>query len=461
MSGRYQVLTELGRGSGSIVYLARHQKLGEYRAVKCIKKEPDFIWKVREASILNRLNHPQIPRFYDMEEDEESYYIVEEYARGESLEAKMLQSSVITLDFIIQVITETAKILDYMHHLEPIPMIYQDLKPEHIILSRDGIKLIDFGIASYLGETGNKFQNYGTPKFCAPEKATGKTASIQSDIYSIGKLLEELVCAEGSHQARCLMQVADKATSPDLSIRYQTAEELLADLSAHMQSKQNSIYQKHLLTKIVAAGSQPRIGTTHLSISLTAYLNQKNKQAVYLEKNTNGHMRMSIQNGIFAEEGGLYRRNNFLGMPAYGEGVSVNIPKGSIEILDYGTDIAGALSEGADMILFVIGSRYWETDFANCAFQTLKKEKNVFFMANYGCKRQARLYHQKYGQPVYCFPLDADPFEMTKEKECLFNGLLEKERKNKKKYWNCRICLREWGNALIRGIGKLCSKRLR
>ena len=383
MSGRYQVLTELGRGSGSIVYLARHQKLGEYRAVKCIKKEPDFTWKVREASILNRLNHPQIPRFYDMEEDEESYYIVEEYARGESLEAKMLQSSFITLDFI------------------------------------------------------------------------------QSDIYSIGKLLEELVCAEGSHQARCLMQVADKATSPDLSIRYQTAEELLADLSAHMQSKQNSIYQKHLLTKIVAAGSQPRIGTTHLSISLTAYLNQKNKQAVYLEKNTNGHMRMSIQNGIFAEEGGLYRRNNFLGMPAYGEGVSVNIPKGSIEILDYGTDIAGALSEGADMILFVIGSRYWETDFANCAFQTLKKEKNVFFMANYGCKRQARLYHQKYGPPVYCFPLDADPFEMTKEKECLFNGLLEKERKNKKKYWNCRICLREWGNALIRGIGKLCSKRLR
>ena len=75
---------------------------------------------------------------------------------------------------------------------------------------------------------------------------------------------------------------------------------------------------------------------------MTALLNQKNKQAVYLEKNTNGHMRMSIQNGIFAEEGGLYRRNNFLGMPAYGEGVSVNIPKAQTDLRPMGNSIQAA-----------------------------------------------------------------------------------------------------------------------
>lgn len=461
MSGRYRVLSELGRGSGSIVYLVRHQKLGEYRAVKCIKKEPEFTWKVREASILNRLNHPQIPRVYDLDEDDHYYYLVEEYARGESLEAKMLRSSFITLDFIFQVITETANVLDYMHHLKPVPMVYQDLKPEHIILGREGIKLIDFGTACCLGETGNKFQNYGTPKFCAPEQATGEQAGIQSDIYSIGKLLEELVYAEGNHHARCLMQIAGKATSPDLSVRYQTAEELLADLSVQMQSNNHSIYQRHLLTKIVAAGSQPHIGTTHLSISLTVYLNHKNRQAVYREKNTSRHMRMAVESGIFAEEGGLYRRNDFLGMPAYGEGVSVNAPNGSIEVLDYGPDLAGALAERADMLLFMAGSREWETGFADLAFERLKSEKNLVVIANYGGKQQARRYQEKYGQPVYCFPLDADPFEMTKEKESLFDGLLEKEGNEMYEYRNCRICPGEWSNTLIRGIGKLCGKWVR
>ena len=69
--GRYLILSELGRGSGSKVYLARHQTLGEYRAIKQISKKSDFAWKVREARILNRLNHPKVPKLYDMEEDEE------------------------------------------------------------------------------------------------------------------------------------------------------------------------------------------------------------------------------------------------------------------------------------------------------------------------------------------------------------------------------------------------------
>ena len=76
---RYLILSELGRGSGSIVYLVRHQKLGEYRAAKCIPKNSDYAWQIREAMILNHLKHPQIPIIFDMEEDEDSFYIIEEY----------------------------------------------------------------------------------------------------------------------------------------------------------------------------------------------------------------------------------------------------------------------------------------------------------------------------------------------------------------------------------------------
>ena len=461
MSGRYQVLSELGRGSGSIVYLARHQKLGEYRAIKRIQKGPESIWKVREANILNCLNHPQIPRIYDMEEDEDAYYIVEEYVSGESLEAKLLQSSCITLDFIFHIITEAANILDYLHHLEPTPMVYQDLKPEHLILGQAGVKLVDFGIASFLGETGNRFQNYGTPRFCAPEKAKEAKVSIQTDIYSIGKLLEELIRAEGKQNSRCLMQIADRATSPDLSVRYQTAGELLEELSGQMQSTENSIYQRHLLTKIVAAGSQPHIGTTHLSISLAEYLNRNHPLAVYREKNTGKDMQMARKEGIFAEEGGLYRRNNFLGMPAYGNGVSVEPPDHAVEILDYGTDLMGAVSEGADLLLLMTGSREWETKYADLAMEKLQGQKNLAVIVNYGSVKRARQFAEKYGQAVYCFPLDPDPFGMTKEKECLFEGLLEKEGKNGNQYRNSQFGTGKWGNTLIRSIGKLCCKRIR
>ncbi len=461
---RYLVLSEIGRGSGSTVYLVRHQKLGEYRAVKRILKNADSAWQIRESVILNHLKHPKIPRIYDMEEDEEAYYIVEEYIEGESLEALMLQSSFITLNFVYQTVMEVANILDYLHHLEPKPMIYQDLKAEHVIIGKDGVKLIDFGIASYLEETGNKFQNYGTPEFCAPEKSKQAIVSVQTDIYSLGKLLEELIDAHGGKESRCLMHVAKKAVSLDLTTRYASVEAFKTDLAEHMQSKKNSIYQKHLLRKIVVAGSQPHIGTTHVSISLTDYLNQQKILSVYQEKNPSENMRKTLRQGGFTEESGLYRRRNFLGMPRYGEGVEVKAPQRAVEILDYGVDIKGAVSEDADLFLLVVGSREWETEYAGLAYAEVKEKQEPIVIANYGSRQQARQYAKTYGQTVYCFPLDADPFFMTKEKERLFEGLLEKERgegeeKKYKKYWNCREYSRQWSDTFIRGIGKLCSKR--
>ncbi len=452
LSGRYQILSELGRGSGSIVYLARHQKLGEYRAVKLILKQSDSAWKIREASILNRLKHPQIPHIYDVEEDEEAYYIIEEYFEGESLEAYMLQSPFITPDFIYHIISEVADILDYMHQQKPDPIIYQDLKAEHVMLCGDGVKLIDFDIAADSGMKESKFQNYGTPKFCAPEKAQDAVISIQTDIYSIGKLLEEMLGAQEKDESRYLMHIAKKAQSFDLTERYASISEFRSDLTAHMQSEHNQQGKKHLLKKIVAAGSQPRMGTTHLSISLTSYLNQKNSMAVYREKNSSEMMRKIIQTGGFTEEGGLYRRGDFSGMPAYGDGVEVQVPKDAVEILDYGTDLSGALSEEADLFFLLMGSREWETAYAHAAFAKAAHAAGLICVVNYGARQQARRYARICGRTVYCFPLDQNPFLMTKEKERLFEGLLEK-------YWNCGKHPRQWSNALVRGIGKLCGKR--
>lgn len=350
--------------------------------------------------------------------------------------------------------TEISRILDYLHHVKPSPVIYQDLKAEHVIIGKDGINLIDFGISSFLGDQGNRCQNYGTPEYSAPEKRAEAKIGIQTDIFSLGKLLEALIDAEGKKNSRCLLHVARKASNPDASKRYASAREFQGDLMKHMQSSKNSFYQEHLLSKVTIAGSQPRIGTTHLSVSFTQYLNQNRILAVCREKNSNNHMRAAIRQGGFAEEGGLYRKRYFLGMPAYGDGVEAKVPERAVEVFDYGTDLSGAVAEEADLLLLLVGSREWEEENARIAYETVKNAASIVVIANYGDKRQARKYAGQFGCRVYCFPLDENPFFMTKEKEVLFDGLLEK-------YRNCRKRLRKRDNALVRGLGKLCGKQAR
>lgn len=464
LSDRYRLLSELGRGNGSIVYLARHQRLGEYRTVKCIPKDSDFTWQIREADILNHLKHPRIPVIYDVEEDEKSYYIIEEFVEGQSLEAFMLQSSFITLNFIYHTITEVAEILKYLHHLTPKPMIYQDLKAEHVIVQNDGVKLIDFGIAVYSGEEGNKFQNYGTPRFAAPEKKNGAKISPATDIYSLGKLLEELILADRTGEARCLMHIAEKAMHPKAKLRYQSVEDFEHDLNRAMQSGKDSIYQKHLLKKIVVAGCQSHIGTTHVAISLTDYMNQQNIPAVYQEKGSKTDMRVTVRTGGFTEESGLYRRGNFTGMPGYGEGVSVAVPETVVRIMDYGADVTEALSEKPDLFLLVAGSREWETVYADRTYEQVKDSGNLALLANYGNFHQAKQYARRYGRTVYCFPLDKNPFFMTREKERLFEELLEKAggeneggKEKRNRYRRKRPGRRSY--AFIRCISQLYGKR--
>lgn len=463
---RYKVLSEIGQGAGSTVYLVKHQKLGEYRAVKRISKEPEFAWQIREADILNLLKHPQIPTIYDIEEDEKYYYIVEEYVVGESLEALLLQSSIITLDFIYQTISQVADILEYLHQRTPNPLIYQDLKAEHVRIGKNGIKLIDFGIAAYLNEAGEKFQNYGTAEYCAPEKRLKGNIGVYTDIFAIGKLLEKMILASADKSAQCLMHIAGKASHQNVAERYLTMQAFKEALTGQMQSKENPDYQKHLLNKIIVAGSGPRMGCTHIAIALTTYLNQHRILAVYQEKNPTNCMQKIIRSGGFAEEGGLYRRGDFIGMPQYGTGVTVTPVKDAVQILDYGNDIKGAALAEGDFFLLVLGSRMWEEKDTFLVYEQLKEKSHLVLVANYGDGRQAKRYAKDFKRNVYCFPLDANPFEMTKEKECFMAEMFAKEgggklKNQSKSHWNCRKYSGKWSNPLIGCIGKLCRKRFR
>lgn len=466
-SDRYQFLSEIGRGSQSKVYLVRHRQLGEYRAVKCISKEEESSWQIREAKLLNHLRHPRIPILYDVEEDEKYYYIIEEYVEGESLEALMLRSSFITQSFIYQTIWEVSEVLSYLHHIAPVPLIYQDLKAEHVILGKKGVKLIDFGIASCLGETGCKFQNYGTPEYTAPEKREFSQIDVGTDLYSLGKLLGQLVLA-GKEKSLSLLYISQKATHPKKEERYASIEEFqeaLRRAKEDMQSEKNPVNQKHLLKKIIVAGSKQHIGVTHIAISLTQYLNAHQIPAVYQEKNPSNDMRKTAGAGKkFAEADGLYRKGNFLGLPLYGEGVEVEMPQGKVFVTDLGNDLESARKEEADLCILVAGSREWERDSALAGYQFLSEVKNVVLISNYGDRKQARQYAKEFGKRVYCFPLDRDPFGNTGEKNRLFCELLQREggeyeRKPYKNRWYRRERKGKRCDTSCHFPGKLCGIR--
>ncbi len=379
----------------------------------------------------------------------------------------MLRSSFITQSFIYQTIWEVSEVLSYLHHLTPVPVIYQDLKAEHVILGKGGVKLIDFGIASYLDEAGNKFQNYGTPEYTAPEKRELAKISIKTDIYSLGKLLEQLVLA-GNDKSLSLLRISQKATHPREEERYASVEEFQEELrraKEDMQSEKYPVNQKHLLQKIIVAGSEKHIGTTHIAISLTQYLNGCKIPAVYQEKNPSDDMRKTIKAGKnFAECNGLYRRGDFLGIPLYGAGVEVTIPKQGISVIDYGSDLSLARKEEADLFLLVTGSREWERESAKIGYEEVFGLENLVVLCNYGDKSQARQYAGEFHRKVYCFPLDGEPFLATKAKNQLFHELLQKEggEYERNSYQDCKYSRERtgmWRNPPGSIFGKLFGFR--
>ena len=291
------------------------------------EKCPQFLL---EADLLKNLKHPGIPTIYDVEEDNENYYIIEEYIQGQSLEAYVLYQDCISIDTAVCMALQICDVIKYLHGQQPEPVIYQDLKPEHIILCGKRIVLIDFGISSYITTGGNTFQNFGTEGFAPPEKYQGIPCDFRADIYSIGKILLYMAEKIPPQEFQYLKPFVEKAAAYSREERYPSIEALETDLNGlqkdinqFSQHKQN----KHLLSKITAeiavAGSQRRVGTTHFAISLTCFLNQIHKNCMYQEYHDSDCIRLlAEETGSFTRKDGSVAYEKFRGMPYYGEGIA-------------------------------------------------------------------------------------------------------------------------------------------
>lgn len=202
IEGKYQVLTEIGKGGMSRVYLAMDKNLNKQWAIKEVKrkandKSSEAVMKsaLVEANLMKKLDHPLLPRIVDIIQKPDVIYVVMDYIEGEPLSKVLEKQGAQSQDDVIRWAKDLCNALDYLHNQNP-PIIYRDMKPANIMLKPDGnIKLIDFGIArEYKAENLSDTVSLGTKGYAAPEQFGGHgQTDARTDIYCLGVTLYHLV----------------------------------------------------------------------------------------------------------------------------------------------------------------------------------------------------------------------------------------------------------------------------
>lgn len=485
---KYTLQEEIGKGNSGTVYLAEHIKLKVLRAIKCISKN-HFMYEqfLMEARLLKNLKHPGIPIIYDLEEDENFLYIIEEYIKGESLQAFVLNQKKFSQKQIIQIGIQICSILEYLHNMKPSPIIYLDLKPMHIIMQETQIKLIDFGTAIMVKDVDSVEYSMGTPGFAAPEQYDKFLASQKTDIYAIGAVLRFM--AENSfidsnanlkeqvniYEAK-IKKVVETCMESNPNKRYQKVTDLKKQLQDIMKST-DSTGSKTSSLVFAVIGSQPRIGVTHMAIMLVSFLNRKKCHCVYKEKNNSGMLQKFMDNHDFVKEReGVYLYQDFAGIPGYGQGVVCTGEDYSIIVDDYGsynTEIIDALGY-ADVIIAVLGTKAWEMSQSEELINFLSDKGNVYFILNFSVyKDLARLKNNLKYKNVYRIPYLPDPFKKDRIADQLFAEVLKNyfvikkggainknlkthgQRKSTKNHRYYRLRPWSWGHSFINYVRKL------
>jgi eukaryotic-like serine/threonine-protein kinase len=198
ISDRYQIIKSIGEGGMANVYLAYDTILDRNVAVKVLRgdlaTDEKFVRRFqREALAASSLSHPNIVEVYDVGEDNGNYYIVMEYIEGKHLKQLLKKRGKLTVSEVVDIALQITSGLAVAHDSY---IIHRDIKPQNILILDNGlVKITDFGIAVALNSTQLTQTNsvMGSVHYLPPEQAYGKPATLQSDIYSIGIMMYELL----------------------------------------------------------------------------------------------------------------------------------------------------------------------------------------------------------------------------------------------------------------------------
>jgi serine/threonine protein kinase len=207
--GPYEIVSPLGAGGMGEVYRARDTRLDRTVAVKVLpphlSSSPESRQRFeREAKTISQLSHPHICALYDVGHQDGVDYLVMEYLEGETL-AERLAKGPLSLDLVLRYGTEIADALDKAHRQG---IVHRDLKPGNVMITKSGVKLLDFGLAKALAPVSSATQFtalptqaapitregslLGTLQYMAPEQLEGREADARTDIFAFGAVLYEM-----------------------------------------------------------------------------------------------------------------------------------------------------------------------------------------------------------------------------------------------------------------------------
>jgi eukaryotic-like serine/threonine-protein kinase len=210
---RYQIIGKLGAGGfGSVYNASDTQRANELVAIKevCLRgltaeaRMEAIDAFQREADLLSRLAHPNLPRLHDQSCQGEQWYLVLEFIEGETLEdyQEKVPNKRLPLSEVFRIGLQLCDVLEYLHSQQP-PVIFRDLKPANIILApNEKIYLIDFGIARLYKPGRNRDTiAFGSPGYAAPEQYGRAQTTPRADIYSLGAVLHQLLTGRDPSEA--------------------------------------------------------------------------------------------------------------------------------------------------------------------------------------------------------------------------------------------------------------------
>lgn len=196
---RYQIIERIGGGGMAVVYKARCTLLNRIVAVKILRHQfsvdEDFVRRFRrEAQAAASLSHPNIVNIYDVGQENDIYFIVMEYVDGESLKDLIDREGPLEPAKAVNI---TRQIANALYHAHANNIIHRDIKPHNVLIAKDGrVKVADFGIARAVTTTTQTFSPnslLGSVHYFSPEQAKGNVATEQSDLYSLGIVLYEML----------------------------------------------------------------------------------------------------------------------------------------------------------------------------------------------------------------------------------------------------------------------------